>query len=356
MGGGGKTTVKSIQEPPQLPKESSEGFQAAQGFYKGQIARPSVFPGQRLAPPSPTQTEAIGQGKKIFGRPSDVQQASSQQLIDTLTGSYLEGPGAAAAVGSLAAPIFQRYRTEVFPQIRDVSQATGQGVTGDRRVIAENEAIERFGREVAQGAIAPIFEGERTRQLQATAQAPKDLMSEILRITQLGSTGAQERAFAQEPLDVERQKFEEPIFRQSGSADALLGSANFGPGSSQSTAREHLTAAQEISQWVSILASVAGIVAASTRSVKTDIKSVDRSLSDDIVTTMLNAPVTTWRYKWDHPSQSHIGPMLEDLPQILENSATDLDIVSYLGALLLTIQKQNERITKLENQLSSNRE
>lgn len=251
-GSRGSTVIQQQQQPPQLLPESREGFTRAQEFYKGILGEPPIFGGERLAPVSPLQREAIFQTVGSFGAPTPIQTTSEEQLLRTMTGDYLYGPAAQAAAASLAAPIFQRFNTEVLPGIRDRSQVSGQGLTGSRRAITEGEALERFGRSIAEGAIAPIFEGERGRQITAAQESPRAFLTEQLRLGQLTGAGAAERAFAQEPLDVEREKFEEPIFRRGEAASALLGSGGVGPGGGTTTSREYLTGMQQVQQFANL--------------------------------------------------------------------------------------------------------
>lgn|SRR3990167_4899787 len=357
MGGGGseRTVVQGTQAPPQIAPEAKQGFEQAQEFYKGTLANPPIFSGQRLAPISPTQQQAIEAGKQTFGdtRTSD---AATAQIQRTLAGGYLNGPEAQAAIDSLSAPIFARYFSDIAPSIRDRAQFAGQGITGSRRGIAEEQALEALGTELGRSVVAPIFTSERANQIGALEAIPKVLSSDILRIGQLGATGAQERAFSQEQLDLAQQIFEEPIFRQSQAAQALLGAAQYGPGAAGGTTKstQTLSTMQEIGQIVQILGTVAMAAAAfSDRNMKTDFEDVDPT---EISKIMLTMPVSRWRYKTDAPGMRRIGPMIQDMPDWMHwGDKQTVHILSYVGALLVTVQQLNKRIEALENALQTAR-
>lgn len=232
---GSTTVVNSQPSPPQLLPEAKEGFNQAQSFYKGILGAPPVYGGQRLAGITPAQTSALNQQYDYFGAPQPFQLAAEDQAAATARGGYLGGPESQQAMASLADPIFARFRDESLPQIRDRSQFAGQGISGTRREVANTNAIEGLGRQLALSAYAPIYNLERDRMLKAAEMTPTLLGSEALRTGQLAQAGAQERGFTQEALNTARQAYEEPIFRQSQAASSLLTGAGYGPGGSTST-------------------------------------------------------------------------------------------------------------------------
>lgn len=359
MGGGGGERVRTEtnQQPPQIAKEAKEGFKDAQKFFRGQLADPAIYGGERLAPVTDTQREALGQSRAIFGDPS-LDIANYGHLGATAQGRYLTGPEAQEAVSSLSAPIFHDFQSRVQPGLRDESQFAGSGIQGSRRGIAEQYATEKLGGDLAKYAFAPIFTGERERMLEASRLIPAAYAGTGLRLNALGAGGAQERAFSQEALDMLREIFEEPLFRQSEAGSALLGSGVFGPGSSSgsSTLTRQLSTIQQIQQYASLLQSVVSIAGgiagfgSSAKELKDDIVDVDKDLREIITNGILTAPVSTWRYKWERSSAIHVGPMLEDLPEMLRDpmNPQKMDIVSMFGALIITLQEQNKRIEKLE--------
>lgn len=235
-GGSGSTTVVQNQpSAPQLLPEARGGYENAQKFYNYMLQQPPVYGGPRVAPLSPGQTSAINQGYDYFGAPQPYQMAAEDQVNATARGDYLTGPQAQAAVSSLSDPIFARFRNETIPQIRDRSVFSGQGLSGSRRVIGNQNAVEDLGRQLAVSAYAPVYNQERDRQMQAAGMSPNLMASEATRLSQLSGAGQQERAFTQQLMDTAKQIFEEPLFRQSQAAGSLLSQSGSSPGASTST-------------------------------------------------------------------------------------------------------------------------
>lgn len=236
--GGGQTVVTQSANPPQLIPEGKAGYEQAQEFFGKVLQQPPIFPGPRLAPPSPYQFSAIEQAGTGFGAPGLSEQMLDPQIATTLAGGYLGGPEAQAAVASLADPIFSRFYGETLPGIRDRYQLAGQGLTSSRRLFDENAAITELGRGLGSGVVAPIFTSERERMMDAARLAPAVPLATATRLQGLESAGTAERALGQQEIDVSRQAYEEPLFRQAGAAEALAGMAGTGAGGFTQTQRE----------------------------------------------------------------------------------------------------------------------
>ena len=360
-GSGTRTVVESNQAPPQIAPEGKEGYKAAQTFFKSKLANPDIYGGERLAPVDPAQTEAINQQKALFSDPT-MDLYNQNNIVRTLGGDYLNGPGAAAAVNSLTRPMFANFNQNVMPGLRDQSQFAGQGIQSTRRGVAENNATQKLGQDIAEGAVAPVYNAERDRMMAAGLAVPQVYSGEGVRTSGLYGAGAQSRDIQQEYLDTLRQIFEEPLYRQSEAASALLGGGVWGPGSSinASRSRNTLSTLQEIGQWVQIgsqLLSTAGAVAgfASTKMLKEDISPIGKDLHEMMAETMLKLPTHTWRYQWEGTGAIHVGPLLEDTPDWLRepsNPSQLLSTPSFLGALLVTVQHLNKRIKVLERKIS----
>lgn len=354
-GGGGRTETRTVQQqqPPQLLPESKEGYEKAQAFYKGIVDQPPVFPGNRLAPVSPTYLSSLEQGKEAYGRPTETQQLTERQMEDTLAGRYYGSEGA-AAVESLARPVFRRYQSEILPGVRDRGVFAGHNVGAPRRQIGEQVAQEQFVEDLVRSAIAPVFLGERERQMEAVGNAPKVQAGELLRLSQLGTVGQAERALGQEQINVAREIFEEPLFRQSEAAGALLQNAPTGPGSAtgRGTSREFMSGGQEAQQWITTLATIAMIAAAfaSRRELKTNIIDAD---GETILNDLATIPVSTWRYNEEPEGVQHVGPMVEDVPTYLKAAPDSgfIFIPSFVGALLVAVQVLEKRIKDLEHEI-----
>lgn len=228
--GGGTSTNTVTQATPQIVPQSLPGYQAAQQFYQNVLAQPPTFPGQRLAPPSPLQLQGLNQAQQLFGQPSPVDVAAANQEFRTLQGGFLQGPEMQSAVSSAAQPLFQQFGQQVLPGIRDRAQFAGQGIDSTRRDVATGEAITNLGQALGTSVIAPLFQSERENQLAAVRAAPTITDAEIRRIAGLETTGQQQRQFAQEPLTLAQQVFEEPLFRQSQAAQALFAASGQGGG------------------------------------------------------------------------------------------------------------------------------
>lgn len=102
-----------------------------------------------------------------------------------------------------------------------------------------------------------------------------------------------------------------------------------------------------------IFGNVAGGIAGSSRKLKENERDLEPIERTEIADAMLDAPVKQWNYKPElvvH-EKDRIGPMLEDLPEVLRETNISLDMLSYMGALLITIQEQNKRIEALEAKL-----
>lgn len=234
MGSKGAGTQTIVQQQPSsgptVYPEAREGFNFAQQFFKNVLTNPPTYPGPRLAPATPAQGASINQSYDYFGGAQPYQTGAENQVNSTVRGDYLGGPGAQAAVSSLAAPLFSQFESQVMPSIRDRAQFAGQGVSSSRRQVAENTAINDLGRSLGQGAIAPVYAAERQNMLNAASMTPSLLASENARIGALRGAGEYERSLGQQQLDVAKQTYEEPFFRQAEAAQALGGLAGFSPG------------------------------------------------------------------------------------------------------------------------------
>ena len=259
MSGGGSTTVKQKQDPPQLPPEMRPGVEGASKYFSGIQASPPVYTGELFAQPSQAQKDIYASAPS-FTKPTATQTASNKQLQGTLGGDYLLGPEAQAAIMSLAQPLFQQWRTEVQPGLRDVSQFAGQGVDSPRRRIAEDEAGQRFAQELGTSVIAPIFQSERANQMAAAQLAPQEQAASMAGTQFASGLSDQEQAQRQNELDVTYQKtFAQPVSEQMGAASTLLGTAPWGPGGGTSKSSTQLSTMEQIQGWLKILGSVAAI-------------------------------------------------------------------------------------------------
>lgn len=234
-----QTRTKTHADPPQLMNEGREGYNMAQGFYQGQLRQPSVYQGERFAEPSQFQRGAVGQtysdlGLGQEGGPAYRRQAGGE-MDKTLSGEYLTGETAQKAVGSLAQPIFERFENQTMPGLRDQANFATRGGGGSRRTVAQHNATEDLGYNIGQGALAPIYEGERGRMTRQAIEGSQGLaQQDIARTSALQQAGEYERKLNELPIQAERDKFEEGLSRQAGGAESLASMATVGPGGSTS--------------------------------------------------------------------------------------------------------------------------
>jgi hypothetical protein len=236
MGGG--TTSTTVQQPsnPTLPDEAREGYVAGRGWTQKQLENPSVYGGKRVADVSPLQASYLSQLSAGLGKgKSELQQGGERQAIDTLGGRYLGGPEMQAAIGSAAEPLFQSFTRDVLPGLRGQALQVGAGGENSRMQIAQGNAQDAFAGQLARGVVAPIWEGERARQMTALGQVPQLTATEMARLGVVQGGGSFERGLEQEALDAERAKFEEPIYRQAQAAGSLTNAPFAGGGGTSST-------------------------------------------------------------------------------------------------------------------------
>lgn len=314
--GGGSTTEKIVAgpsqpNPPSLLPEAKPGFEDAQSFYRSILANPPVYGGPRVAGvPEATQT-GISDLYDIGGGGPSPEEIASRSLVFTTAGGgslaanpyasvYDQGPNPytstydimnpavydfaagkyldpninpyfAGARQNILDPIFEKYNTQIVPNIRDRFITAG-GEGGSREVLSEEQALREFGRG-STGALAgweaAIYENERRlqqeaalfesglseaelaratgafgqerglrevelsragqvynleRQLQeeASKRGGMGTLLDIMRANTLIGAGTQERGFEQERLAAEQTLFEEPIYRQSAAAQSLM--------------------------------------------------------------------------------------------------------------------------------------
>src|SRR5216683_5301850 len=108
--GRGDTRTLVNQATPQILPQGQSGYNLASGFNQGILANPQVYGGQTVAPLDPLQQAAAGQAQQVFGQgPTGVSQGAADTIGQFEFGNFLFGPGAQAAVSSLAQPIFQQF-------------------------------------------------------------------------------------------------------------------------------------------------------------------------------------------------------------------------------------------------------
>lgn len=138
----------------------------------------------------------------------------------------------------------QNQRDIARSQISTQGNIAGAGLENERVLAGASNVLQAT--EGAQNRVLQAEEGEATRRLGAwnaerermtggVPQVSQMLQSEMFRQAMLQGVGEYEKALNMERINAGRELFEEPIFRQSGAANALLGAAGVGPGGSTVT-------------------------------------------------------------------------------------------------------------------------
>lgn len=151
---GGSTTQKVDNRPWETQRHYlSRGFRGAEA---GVFDRPLFYyPGRTVTPFSrPTRTGLSAlMGRAMMGNP--LNPASQQQVMNTLGGSYLTGPG------------MQQIQDSIISAVKPDVQSTFALAGGSGDPLAS----EALGRGVARG-MSPFIDAERNRMMQASSMAP----------------------------------------------------------------------------------------------------------------------------------------------------------------------------------------
>jgi|SRR6267142_1453816 len=233
----GTSTVQGTS-PAQAPASAQQGYDAAQRYFQGILQNPPIYTGARpgMEGPSALQTQAFNAPIFSGNAPSNqLTSAGANQLSTTASGGYLGGPPMQAAMSSAAAPIFSQFQNQVLPQIADRQQATGQGVSGTRRQVANDVAVQDFARNLGTSVIAPIFNAERQNMVNASGMAPAYTASDLATSKSAAELGTLQRGIESEQAAAQQQQFEEPIFRQSSAGQTLLTNVPWSPGPSNTS-------------------------------------------------------------------------------------------------------------------------
>lgn len=178
-GGGGGGTTNTVSQPwagqqPYLTK----GFQQAE---QNVLNRPlSYFPNSTVVSFAPETQMALGAQANRALQGSPLNFAAQQQLGDTLGGQYFtNSPGFQNAV--------QATMDAVRPSIDSTFAGAGRYGSGLH--------AQQLGKGFAQG-LAPLYESERNRQIQAAGMAPGVANQDYFDIAQLGNVGQQRQGQA----------------------------------------------------------------------------------------------------------------------------------------------------------------
>lgn len=236
MGGGGTTTVQQ-SSPATIPAEAKEGYIAGRQYMTDVLKNPPVYEGKRVADISPLTTQYLNLAGSSLGKTSDLMTATRAQNTGTLQGDYLGGPLMQQAIASAASPLFQTFTQEVLPGLRGDALRVGAGGENSRMQLAQDNATKTFAQQLGTSVLAPIYEGERNRQIAVGEQTPKLEAADLVRLSALQAAGSAEQALEQQAIAADQAKFEEPLYRQAQAASGL-GGANFSGGTVTTNASE----------------------------------------------------------------------------------------------------------------------
>lgn len=75
---------------------------------------------------------------------------------------------------------------------------------------------------------------------------------------------------------------------------------------------------------------------------------------DEVLARLMELPVSTWTYGWDHDSVKHLGPMAQDFARAfgLGDSDRRIDMIDAAGVLMASLQAMHKRVVALEARLA----
>jgi hypothetical protein len=152
-------------------------------------------------------------------------------------------------------------------------------------------------------------------------------------------------------LDAAREKYEEPLYRQSQAATALTGMAGLSPSGGTSVSNQD--GGDNTMNTLTSLVTMGAIAAKAFCSKDFKEGVVEIKNEAEIIDDILKLGIKNWHYKWE-PETKMLGPILEDCPIWLHDSLPKhLNLLNLVSGLVLTIQNQNQRILELEKKLGS---
>jgi hypothetical protein len=217
-GGGGNTQTVEKAEPwwAQAQQLQQYIYPEAQRLYKPEN-RPEYFPGQTVAAPGPTTTQAQQMlATQATGPSQDVAGAVGQAAKFNLTDArdVNSNPYIQAAMRAAIQPAIDAYSDSggVLSQIRSEEGATGIGEGyGSRGDIARGLATARLGRDIL-GTTSTMAAGAYQSGLDASkaalATAPQYMSAMGAPAEQLSAVGAQQDTYQQALLDEARARWE----------------------------------------------------------------------------------------------------------------------------------------------------
>jgi hypothetical protein len=228
-----------------------------------------VFPYQSMmAPLNQQQETSVGNISNWANQPSNVLDTATNQLVDTMGGSYLNpesNPYLSQYVQQAQGDVTRNYQNTVQPQLAAAATRAGAfGGSGD--TLMRTEAMNNLGSTLSKTATdiyAPAYESERNRQLQSQLFAPQ-LDQSYLPHYQAGlAAGDIERQAQQDYLNeivANAQKMQQWPYQTAAASGAVYSPyvAGTGTTSGYSTGTQTGSGAQGASPFSQIMGSALG--------------------------------------------------------------------------------------------------
>jgi hypothetical protein len=202
-GGGDKTITQSSKvELPSYAQPYS--LAALQGAGKLLETPYQQYPGERIAGFTPEQQLALA-GTANFAANNAITGAGGQQIVDTLSGRYLD-PSTNPAYSAGVNQITNDFQTGALPQFNSVfSKANAFG--------SDNSAFNEYSGQLAQKGLGQplanlwgnIYQGERANQMNALGQVPSISGANYTDLTNLYTAGGVQQQQQQQALDTAYQ-------------------------------------------------------------------------------------------------------------------------------------------------------
>lgn len=191
MGGGGSSNTTTTQKADPWAAIQPQLLNAAGRYETLSNAPYEAFPGQKLAPLDPYQSQGLQMTANRAMAGSPVMGASQANLLGTLKGDYLNPS---------SNPFLQNNVQTAMDQARGTlnRQFNRPGAFGST---AHQGVLGRELGKIAMQGYGQNYDAERNRQMQANLFAPQSAQADYMDAQQLAGVGDTQRAFQQEQLN-----------------------------------------------------------------------------------------------------------------------------------------------------------
>ena len=208
--GGSKTVTQQTSSAPWGPQQPylQEAFGEAQRLYRE--PGPEYFPGPTVVPFAPQTEQALRMSEQMALQGSPIQQAGTQNYLNTLEGGYLSGsPFFEGAYEAQVRPMVEQFTQEALPGLQSsFSRAGMRGSSAEQ--MAAGRALDSYTRALADtgGELAyRNYADERARQAAFAQGAPAYSLTRFQDPQQLANVGAAREDLAQAQLADEINRF-----------------------------------------------------------------------------------------------------------------------------------------------------